>query len=455
MREQKTKADNGTLLIRGGRVIDPAQGLDDVLDVLVRDGLVAAIRKPQNASSTEARSVVDASGLVVSPGFIDLHCHLREPGYEDKETIATGTLAAARGGFTAVCAMPNTLPPIDSRSVVEFVLQRAREEGHVRVFPIGSITRGRKGRELTEMAELAKAGAVGFSDDGDPVADPYMMRMALTYSRVTGLPLIEHCETPELSGGVIHEGWVASRLGLKGIPSQAEEAMVARDLALAELTGGRLHLAHLSTRQALELVRRAKERGLPVTFEVTPHHLTLTEEEVLGLRVRASPFESLTPLAYDTNAKVNPPLRAREDVQALVAALREGLVDAIATDHAPHTLVDKVCPFDEAAFGISGLETALGLVLTIYHQGQVPLSRIVEKLTVGPALVLGAKGQGLGTLKPGTVADLVIFDPEEAWTVDPQKFASKGKNTPLAGVTLKGRVKYTVLEGKVIYDDGR
>ena len=357
----------GQLLIKGGRIIDPGQNMDKVGDVLVEDGVVRGVG--EQIPPPDHAEVIDASGMVVCPGFIDLHCHLREPGFEDKETIATGTRAAAKGGFTTICAMPNTNPALDSWAAVEYVLRKARDEGVVRVLPIGCVTKGSIGRELAEMGELADAGAVGFSDDGSPVADSNIMRQALSYSSAQGLPVINHCEDLALfKGGAMNEGWVSNRLGIKGIPNSSEDIMVSRDIALVELTGGRYHAAHLSTGASLGLVRLAKERGLKVTCEVTPHHLTLSDEAILGLsgadgtnsRQEEKRFAPLTKTAYETRAKVNPPLRATADVDALVQGLRDGTIDAIATDHAPHNRVDKLCTFQEAAFGISVLETALG-----------------------------------------------------------------------------------------------
>lgn len=385
-------------------------------------------------------SVLEAKGLLVCPGFIDLHCHLRQPGFEDKETIASGSRAAARGGFTTVCCMPNTEPPIDSAAVVEFVQNVARAEAVVRVLPIGCITKGRRGQELAEMAELAEAGAVAFSDDGKPVSDAGLMRHALEYSRAFDRPIINHAEELSLSkGGVMNEGWVATRLGLKGMPAATEEAMVSRDLALAELSSAYLHIPHVSTAGSVELIRRAKQRGVKVSCEVTPHHLTLTEELVLA------------PISYDTNAKVNPPLRTKRDIEALLEGLREGVIDAIATDHSPHTVVDKLCEFDIAAFGISNLETALASLLSLVHQGKIDLMMLISKLTVGPAHILDRSE--LGTLRAGSPADVTIFDPDLEWVVSPQDFASKGKNTPLAGQILKGKVMATIYGGEVVYKD--
>ena len=422
--------------------------MDQVGDLLLEDGVVKA--SGGKITPSKGAQVIEASGLVVCPGFIDLHCHLREPGFEYKETIASGTAAAARGGFTTVCAMPNTEPTMDTRATVEFVLEKAREEGAVRVLPIGSVTKGSKGKELAEMGELAEAGAIGFSDDGHPVNDPNLMRQALSYGKAYGLPIINHCEVPELSeGGPMHEGWVSNRLGVKGVPASAESVMVARDISLAELTGGRLHLAHVSTAEAVEMVRRAKEKGIDVTCEVTPHHLTLSDEALLGNAGEGTAFDPLSPAAYDTRAKVDPPLRSGADVEAMVEALREGVVDVIATDHAPHSRVDKLTTLDEAAFGISVLETALGSVLSLVHEGRIPLSALIEKLTAAPAQFLGR--DDLGSLHEGAAADVTIFDPDLEWTVDTSQFASKGKNTPLDGRTLKGRVVATIVGGEPAY----
>ena len=435
------------LAIRGGRVIDPANGIDGLADVLIGDGVVSAVGKDVGRDAAET---IDASGLIVAPGFVDIHTHLREPGFEHKETIETGTLAAARGGFTTVCAMPNTQPPVDSAAAVEFVLRRAAEIGVVRVLPIACVTKGRAGRELAELAELAQAGAVAFSDDGSPVADAGIMRRALEYAGMLGRPVIDHCEDPALAaGGVMHEGWVSTRLGLPGVPAAAEKTIVARDIALAEQTGSRVHIAHISTAGAVELVRQAKARGAPVTAEATPHHLALTHEAVLGAG------EAPGGLAYDTNAKVNPPLRTAEDGAACVAGLLDGTIDCIATDHAPHAIQDKLCEFDEAAFGISGLETAFALCCQAIKQSgnQEGIVLLIEKLTVGPVRALGldARVPGIGTLSVGAPADVVLLDPEGEWTVEPELFASKGKNTPLAGRTLAGRVVTTIAGGKVVW----
>jgi dihydroorotase len=427
-----------SLLIHGGRIIDPSQRIDLIGDLLIQDGRVAWLGAGREIPAT-ACSVLEAQGLVVCPGFIDLHCHLRQPGFEEKETIATGAKAAARGGFTTVCCMPNTNPPIDNAAVVEYILNIARAEAAIRVLPIGCITKGRKGEKLAEMGELAAAGVVGFSDDGNPVADARLMRHALEHSLAFGLPIIDHAEEPSLAqGGVMNEGAISTRLGLRGIPSAAEEVMVARDLILAELTGARLHIAHVSTAGSVDLIRWAKERGVSVTAEVTPHHLTLTEERLL------SP-------PYDTNAKVNPPLRTQRDTKALLLGLREGVIDAIATDHSPHASRDKICEFDAAAFGISNFETALGSLMLLFHRGEIDLITLIAKLTVEPARFLG-QGE-LGTLREGAAGDVAIFDPEAEWTVNPQDFVSKGKNTPLAGCVLKGKVMAAVAGGEVAYKE--
>ncbi len=438
---------SGSLAIRGGRVLDPGRGLDTIADILIENGRVSAVG-PDLAAGAD--SAVEAEGLVVCPGFVDIHCHLRDPGFEHKETIETGTRAAARGGFTTVCCMPNTEPPIDSRATVEYVLRTAAAACLARVLPIGCVSQGRHGETLAELGDLAEAGVVGFSDDGSPVADGSLMRRALEYSRALGLPIIDHCEQPSLAKeGVMHEGWVASRLGLAGQPAAAEEAAVARDIALAEFTEARLHIAHVSTRGSVDLVRSAKARGLPVTAEVTPHHLTLTDEAVAF-----SPGETEA-LTYDTNAKVNPPLRTREDVEACIQGLLDGTIDAIATDHAPHAIEDKQCEFDQAAFGISNFETALGALLTLVPEGRLELPTLVAKLTAGPVSALALDRRpgldGLGSLTPGTPADVVVFDPKREWVAEPERFASKGRNTPLADRTLRGQVVATVYGGQVVY----
>ena len=444
-----------TLRIGNVRIVDPASGTDTIGDLLIIDGLIAA-SGPSSVAAPGGARVVDGTGLVAAPGFIDLHVHLREPGFEDKESIATGTAAGARGGFTTLCCMPNTSPAIDTAAVVDFIAARARAAGPVRVLAFGAVSRGRGGQELTDMEELARAGVVGFTDDGSPVATGHLMQMALLYAGELGLPVMDHCEDHGITQGLgINEGWVSSRLGLAGYPSAAEESIIARDIALVELTGGHFHVAHLSTAGGVDQVRRARARGLRVTAEVTPHHVTMTEEWVLGTHGRVAEGAVLTTAAYDTRAKVSPPLRSTADRDALIEGLHDGTIDAIATDHAPHTFGDKAVPFDEATVGISVLETALGSLMGLVHAGSIDLPTLVRRLTAGPASVLGTRADGLGRLAEGAPADVVLFDPNEEWTVDPASFASKGKNTPLAGATLKGRVKLTIAQGEIAYDEVR
>jgi len=427
------------LLIQGGHIIDPGQRIDGVGSLLIADGKIVWLGMGDAVPPQLNYNVLPAEGLVITPGFIDFHCHLREPGFEDKETIATGTRAAARGGFTTVCCMPNTNPPLDSEITVKYVRKIAASEGTVRVLPIGCISRGREGKELADMDELAAAGAIAFSDDGEPVPSPHLMREALDRSRTLGMPIIDHCEDKSRTGGgQMNEGAVAAKLGLHGIPAAAEEKNVERDLALARLTEGRLHIAHVSTKGSVELIRRAKERTVRVTAEVTPHHLTLTEEQVIG---------------RDTNAKVNPPLRTKQDIKALIQGLKENVIDIIVTDHAPHTEAEKSGDFVLVPFGISGLETALGSLMTLVHDEKLTLFTLVSKLTFEPARIIGDKYGNLGTLRTGAVADVTIFDPNQEWEVDPKTFASKGKNTPLAGSVLKGKVVATIFKGKLVYKE--
>jgi len=427
------------LLIQGGRIIDPSQGIDEYASLLIAEGKISWSGKGEATPPQLNCDVLHADGLIVCPGFIDFHCHLRQPGFEEKETIATGTQAAARGGFTTVCCMPNTNPPLDNQTTIDYVKSIAAKEGIVRVLPIGCISRGRKGEELVEMGELASAGVIAYSDDGDPAKTSRLMRQALDYSRTLGLPVIDHCEDKALTkGGQMNEGSISGQLDLKGMPAAAEEIIVARDIALAQLTGGYLHIAHVSTEGSVNLIRRAKEKGIPVTAEVTPHHLTLTEELVIG---------------YNTNAKVNPPLRTRQDNQALIQGLKENVIDIIATDHAPHTETDKQCEFGLAAFGISGFETALGSLMSLVHDGHLTLSILISKLNCEPARIIGDRYGKLGTLSIGAPADVTIFDPDKEWLVDTRAFASKGKNTPLAGLKLKGKVMSTIFGGNLVYKD--
>lgn len=446
MLQRGDSAMSTSLLITGGRIIDSSQGMDMVGDLLIAEGSIAWVGPSGETMPSEPCHTVHAQGMIISPGFIDLHCHLREPGEEHKESIATGTQAAAKGGFTTLCCMPNTTPPIDSRETVDYIKAKARDEGAVRVLPIGCVTQGRKGESLADMEELARAGAVGFSDDGAPVMDATLMRQALQRSYSIRLPVINHCEDTSLTqGGTVNEGQVAKQLGLKGIPTAAEEAMVARDIGIAEDTSGQLHIAHVSTAGSVELIRQAKDRGVNVTAEVTPHHLTLTEEYIV---------------IHGTNAKVNPPLRTQEDVEALIEGLRDGTIDAIATDHAPHMIADKECGFAAAAFGISGLETAFGVLVGLAHAGKIDLVTLLSKLTFEPAQIIAGKRSrnheahmnALGTIAVGAVADVTIIDPEAEWTVNPEDFVSKGRNTPWAGCQLKGKVMMTIRNGKVTYN---
>ena len=424
-----------SLLIQGGRIIDPSQPIDKVGSLLITEGRISWLG--DGTPPQPDYEVLHAAGLIVCPGFIDLHCHLRQPGLEEKETIATGTQAAAKGGFTTVCCMPNTDPPLDNRATVDYVKSVAATEGVTRVLTIGCVSKGREGKELVDMGELASAGVIAYSDDGAPVYNTSLMRQALEYSRALGLPIIDHCEDAALVGvGQMNEGEVSAKLGLKGIPAQAEEIMVTRDLVLAHQTGGHIHIAHVSTEGSVELIRRAREKGIRVTAEATPHHLTLSDERVIG---------------YNTNAKVSPPLRTRRDNEALIQGLRENVIDIIATDHAPHTEADKHCEFALAPVGISGFETALGSLMSLVHSGKLPLTTLIAKLTCEPAKLIN---QGKpGTLGIGAPADITIFDPDKEWTVDPDKFVSRGKNTPLAGSVLKGRVMATIFQGKLVYKD--
>jgi dihydroorotase len=421
------------LLLSGGRVVDPASGTDDNLDVLIEDGEIAGIGRNLQVEGAESH---DVSGLVVCPGFIDIHVHLREPGQEWKETIETGTRSAARGGFTAVACMPNTTPVNDQRSVTEFIMNQAEQKGAVRVYPIGCVTKGQQGEELAEMEDMLSAGCRAFSDDGVAVSTPLIMRRALEYSKIFGVPIIDHCECKTLvDGGVMNEGEVSTALGLRGWPSTAEDLIVQRDILLAEDTGGHFHVAHMSTARSADFVRRAKERGIRATCEVTPHHLVLTDAAVGD---------------YDTDAKMNPPLRADEDREGLLAALKDGTIDAIATDHAPHHVDEKQVEFSRAPFGVVGLETAVSLSLDrLVHAGVIDLARMVELLSSGPARVLGVEG---GKLAEGAPADVTVIDLEQRVTVDPEQFESKSRNTPFAGWELRGGPVLTVVGGRVVHD---
>jgi dihydroorotase len=421
------------LLLRGGRVIDPSRGFDAVADVLLRDGVVVtvgAVGRPDDAT------VLDVGGLVVCPGLIDLHVHLREPGHEHKETIATGARAAAAGGFAAVCAMPNTDPPIDDPASVGYVRAEGLRAGAARVYPCGAVSVGQKGERLTEIGEMIDAGAVAITDDGRPVATAGLMRLALEYARTFGVPVATHCEDLTLSqGGSMNESVVSTRLGLRGIPNAAEDVCIARDLLLAELTGGRLHVQHVSTRGGVAMIRAARERGVAVTAEATPHHFTLTDEVVE---------------AYRTEAKVNPPLRRPEDRAAVRAGIADGTLDVIATDHAPHHYDEKEQAFEDAPFGLVGLETALGLGITeLVDGGIIDLPALVLRMSTAPARAFDLPG---GSLRDGMPADVTVFDPAWQWTVHPPAFLSKSRNTPFAGRRLRGRAVYTIVHGRIVHD---
>ena len=421
-------------LIQKGRVVDPSQDLDGFVDILLEDGEVA--RLGERLEAPPHTEVVDASGLVVAPGFIDIHVHLREPGQEYKETVRTGTMAAAAGGFTAVCCMANTVPPNDHRSITEHIRGEAERHGFARVYPIGAVSKGLEGKQLAEIGEMAAAGAVAISDDGRPVMDAELMRRALLYAQHYGLPVVQHAEDLNLSGGgVMHEGDTSARLGMPGIPGSAEDVMVARDLLLLEDTGGRYHVAHISTARSLELVKAARRRGLPVTCEVTPHHLLLTDEEIAST-------------GFSTACKMKPPLRAAGDREAMLAGLADGSVDAIASDHAPHHTDEKDESFHNAPFGIVGLETTVPLCLDrLVRPGIISLARLVDLLACGPARVMGLPS---GTLRPGAPADVTLLSLEKRYAVEPTAFRSKGRSTPFAGWQLQGRAVGTFIEGRKV-----
>jgi dihydroorotase len=421
-----------TILIKGGQVIDPGR-VNGPADVLIENGKIAAVGPKLKAPA--GATVIDATGRMVMPGFIDLHVHFREPGFEYKETIQSGTAAAVAGGFTSVCCMPNTNPVNDNQSITEFILEKARAAGNANVFPVGAITKGSEGKELAEIGDLRRAGCVAISDDGLPVMNSLVMRRAMEYAIAFDVPVVDHCEDLHLSeGGCMNEGLVSTQLGLQGVPAAAEDVMVARNLALSELTGARLHLAHLSTAGSVRMVREAKARGIKVTAEACPHHFTLTEEAVCG---------------YNTHAKMNPPLRTGADVQAIKEGLRDGTIDVIATDHAPHATQEKQQEFAAAPNGIVGLETAWPLTLTLVEEGVLTLEAAVAKLTTEPARAFGLTK---GTLEPGADADVVITNLQEGWEVDPGRFRSKSRNTPFAGWKVKGRVTTTIVGGRVVYE---
>ena len=422
------------LLIKGGRVISPAQNIDEICDVLIEKGKIAAIGKGLDAKGAE---VIDASFKLVTPGLVDIHVHLRDPGLEYKEDIASGTLSAVTGGFTAVACMPNTKPVNDNQTVTRYILEKAAEVGHCRVFPIASITKGLDGESLTEMGELKALGACAVSDDGKPVSNPQLMRRAMEYAKPFGLTLISHAEDLDLvASGVMNEGPVSTELGLKGTPWVAEDAATAREVMLAEFTGAHLHVAHVSTKGSIDIVRQAKKRGVNVTCEAAPHHFMLTDEAVRG---------------YNTNAKMNPPLRSAEDMAAVRVGIADGTVDAIATDHAPHHIDEKNVEFNIAMNGIVGLETALPLTLRLVEEGVIDLPKAIALLTSGPAAVLDLP---VGQLEVGGPADVTVIDPALEWTVEAQKLASKSKNTPFDGWQMKGAATCTIVAGKIAYKRG-
>ncbi len=424
-------------LLKGGRVVDPANGRDGVFDILIDGDRIARVG-PDLPAEDGTVVVAIPAGLVITPGLIDMHVHLREPGQEHKETVATGTLSAVTGGFTAVACMPNTSPVNDNAGVTQYILKKAADANLARVYPIGAVSRGQKGEEMADLGELKEAGCVAVTDDGHPVSTALLMRRALEYTRMFDMPVIEHCEEQTLKGdGVAHEGLTASTLGLRGIPGEAESIMAQRDIALAELTGGRVHIAHMSARQTLDAVRYGKSRGTRVTCEVAPHHFILTDEMLAS------------PLAYDTNTKMNPPLRERADRDAMLQGIADGSVDVIATDHAPHHYDEKHVEFDRAPFGITGLETAVSLCLDrLVHRGVITLSRLIELLSVNPARILGVPG---GSLSEGAPADLTILAPDLAVTVDAKSMKSKSKNTPFDGWELRGGVAATLVGGATAY----
>lgn len=420
------------LLLKGGRIVDPAQGVDETADLLIEDGLIVGRGSELNGDGAE---VIDAAGLIVAPGFIDMHVHLREPGQEYKEDVRSGTAAAAAGGFTGVACMPNTVPVNDNRSVTELIIERADEYGAVPVYPIGCVSVGQQGEALAEIGELVDGGCVAVSDDGYPVATAELMRRALEYTQMFDIPVIEHCEDTSLTKkAAMNEGGVATALGFKGWPAAAEDIIVARDLVLAELTGGRLHCAHVSSAGALRLIRDAKQRGVDVTCEVTPHHFSMTDEAVRG---------------FDTNTKMNPPLRSQDDVDAVIEALADGTADAIATDHAPHHADEKALEFDLAPFGIVGLETAVALACDrLLHAGHVTIERLIELMAVNPAQILRLDA---GDLSEGAVGNVTVLDLERTAKVDRTAFAGKSRNTPFHGWELKGWPVLTIVAGEIVW----
>ncbi|MBI5416569.1 dihydroorotase [Candidatus Poribacteria bacterium] len=422
------------ILIKGGRVVDPENNIDALLSVLIEEGKIKSVGNNITAPSAK---IIDASGKIIVPGLIDMHVHFREPGFEHKETIHTGSRAAAYGGFTTVICMPNTRPVIDNQGIVEFIISKAKNEGIVNVFPIGCITKGQKGEELADIGELVSSGVVAISDDGEPVMNPSLMKAAVEYCKMFNIPVISHSEDKNLSRqGCMNEGCMSTKLGLTGIPRIAEEIMVSRDIHIAEYTKGKVHIAHASTKNTVELIRQAKRKGLNVTGEVTPHNFTLTDECVKD---------------YDTNFKMNPPLREQSDIEAIKQGLSDGSIDVIASDHAPHNIVDKDIEFNEASFGIIGLETSLALSLSLVHQQILSLPELIKKMSVNPAKILNLDK---GTLSPCKDADITIIDLNKEFTVDVNSFQSKSRNSPFHGWKLKGKAWMTIVSGKVVYEGG-
>lgn len=419
------------ILIKGGRVIDPASGFDEISDLLIENGKISK-------ANAEGAAVLDASGKVVCPGFIDMHAHLREPGREDEETVETASMAASRGGYTTLISMPNTEPPADNASVILDIIQKSRAAGKVRVIPAGALSKGLNGAELSDMGELLKSGARAVTDDGKPVINSALMRKALEYSKMFGIPVISHCEDPAFSGGVMNEGKISTMLGLPGMPSCSEEIMAARDIMLARLTGGRVHIAHVSTSGCVELIRGAKLEGLNVTAEATPHHISLTEAEVLS---------------FDTNFRMNPPLRTEADVSAVKEGLKDGAIDIIATDHAPHCAVEKEEEFEQSPPGVTGLETSLSVIMTcLVNPGVLTLPEALAKLTSAPAKILNVP---LGSIALGAGADVCVFDPAGKWTVEADSFFSRSKNSAFIGRELDGIVETVIFRGKVVFKNGK
>jgi dihydroorotase len=431
-----TVSGAGPLLIKGGRVIDPAGGVDEVQDLLIEEGLIKEVSK---SIASKGAATIDATGKIVAPGFVDMHAHLREPGREDEETIESGTRAAVKGGFTAVCCMPNTEPPIDDQGTVRFILERSRRFGKCHVFPVGTVTKGRKGEEISEIGDLVEAGCVAISDDGSSVMNGEIMRRALEYSKQFSIPVISHCEDANLTRDFqMNEGFMSTKLGMRGYPPVAEEVMVARDISLCAYTGGRLHIAHISTKGSVELVRQAKSAGIDVTCEVTPHHLSLTDDLISS---------------FDTALKTNPPLRTKEDVDALADGVADGTIDAIATDHAPHAFFEKEVEFAAAPFGMVGLETAVGVVLTfLVKKKRIPIGRMVSCMSSNPARILNLD---MGTLKAGARGNVVIVDTNARWTVKADSFESRSRNSPYVGSELEGLIWMTVVDGGIVFRDGR